>query len=468
MEFVEAYPLKDLTPADYNPRKISEEGFSALQESLKKFGIVKPVILNGINRVLTAGHQRTKAMKAIGIKTTPIIILPDISRQDEIRFNLLHNKIEMNKSKVSVKNPGDIPLGYSFISFDDIEIHERDNAPILSECCRLITKYGPWGSIVIDEAGNCIQNAEYAVSCHQMKQPVLIYKMRRGLVREFLKYCKVDYGEYYYAELEGLKSYNQTYCQMHRLRDTGSERARSLASRLYEKLALPLIQDGSQRVVDFGAGQMDYVKRLTKRGIPILGYEPFHRTSGKNSFNIPKVVSFIQAIERDVRQKGLFDVVILDSVINSVINKAFEDYVLTACNALCAKDATFCIGTRNDPSAFERLTYMRQNTGRKIEFLDKDNFSLVFRQGAFTMQHFHTSESLTVLLLKYFKKVEMIITHGTQLVAKCEGPKNLSLSRYEAALEVEFNMEYPGNFHHNRHGKLISTLIESLKKRGVK
>lgn len=66
-KFVLDLDTTNLVPADYNPRKINEKSFEILKYSLNKFGIVKPVILNGKNNILTAGHQRTKACKAIAI-----------------------------------------------------------------------------------------------------------------------------------------------------------------------------------------------------------------------------------------------------------------------------------------------------------------------------------------------------------------------------------------------------------------
>jgi hypothetical protein len=45
--FYEAYPLKDLRPADYNPRRLSEDVFERLKESIGRHGMVKPVILIG-------------------------------------------------------------------------------------------------------------------------------------------------------------------------------------------------------------------------------------------------------------------------------------------------------------------------------------------------------------------------------------------------------------------------------------
>jgi hypothetical protein len=36
------FKLKDLNPAEYNPRTISDENFAALSASIEKFGLVEP------------------------------------------------------------------------------------------------------------------------------------------------------------------------------------------------------------------------------------------------------------------------------------------------------------------------------------------------------------------------------------------------------------------------------------------
>lgn len=102
IEFIERYPIAALTPADYNPRKLAEDKFLKLQESIRRFGVIKPVIVNGDNGILTAGHQRTRAMIALGMTHCPAVRINGITQVDEIRFNLFHNSVETNKSKARV------------------------------------------------------------------------------------------------------------------------------------------------------------------------------------------------------------------------------------------------------------------------------------------------------------------------------------------------------------------------------
>ena len=68
MEYVE---LKDIKPADYNPRRISDEAFAELKGSLKNVGFILPIIVNKDNMTIVAGHQRTKAATAIGMTKVP-------------------------------------------------------------------------------------------------------------------------------------------------------------------------------------------------------------------------------------------------------------------------------------------------------------------------------------------------------------------------------------------------------------
>ena len=49
MEVIKDFPVKNLTVADYNPRVINENSYQKLKESIQKFSIIKPLILNGDN-----------------------------------------------------------------------------------------------------------------------------------------------------------------------------------------------------------------------------------------------------------------------------------------------------------------------------------------------------------------------------------------------------------------------------------
>ena len=162
MRFIENYPIDQITPADYNPRKIKENAFEKLQESLLKFGVCKAVIAN-LDGTIVAGHQRTKAMKAVGINHCPIFILEkNVSLQDEIKFNLMHNSVETETAKMRIDNAADIPFGFTLVKNEHLETVHKGKGSIIKEISRLISKYGDYGNIIVDEDGNVIHNADYA------------------------------------------------------------------------------------------------------------------------------------------------------------------------------------------------------------------------------------------------------------------------------------------------------------------
>lgn len=49
-------------PADYNPRKISDDQLAALNKSMAEFGDLSGVVINKKTNTIVAGHQRTKTM----------------------------------------------------------------------------------------------------------------------------------------------------------------------------------------------------------------------------------------------------------------------------------------------------------------------------------------------------------------------------------------------------------------------
>ena len=238
-----------------------------------------------------------------------------ITRTDEIRFNLFHNSIETNKTPVSF-NLDDCeiePETYCYLEHERIQFKRNANALIINGMSGLIMRYGGWGSVVCDEEGRVLLNSDYAVACKQLRVPCLVYMIPREQEEEMMRYLSIDYGQYYYDAL-GVKSYNQLHCQMHRLQ---GKKSRLITSSLYENYVLPTLQK-NERTVDFGAGRCAYANMLMKQGYKMLAYEPHFQQKG--TLNIREVVRMIKVLREDIRKHGLMDVVVLDSVLNSVVN----------------------------------------------------------------------------------------------------------------------------------------------------
>src|SRR5918993_5665688 len=68
------HPTASLKPSARNARTHSRKQIHKIAASLKKFGFVNPVLINGEGEVV-AGHGRLAAAKELGIVETPTISL---------------------------------------------------------------------------------------------------------------------------------------------------------------------------------------------------------------------------------------------------------------------------------------------------------------------------------------------------------------------------------------------------------
>ena len=87
--------VKDLLPAGYNPRKISENERRDLEDSIKEFGTVVPIILNAgtRNNVLIGGHQRVSIYADLGIDEVDAMVpCRELNEREEKTLNLRLNK----------------------------------------------------------------------------------------------------------------------------------------------------------------------------------------------------------------------------------------------------------------------------------------------------------------------------------------------------------------------------------------
>src|SRR3989344_8817121 len=88
--------IKELRPALYNPRKWNQSQIEALTESIKRFGIVHPLICNsapGRENVVIGGHFRLKVAKDLGHKEMPVVYvnIPDLAKEKELNVRLNRN-----------------------------------------------------------------------------------------------------------------------------------------------------------------------------------------------------------------------------------------------------------------------------------------------------------------------------------------------------------------------------------------
>lgn len=91
---IKKYKIKDLIKAEYNPRKLTPIKEQDLRNSLEKFGMVDPVIINTNEKrknIIIGGHQRIKIWESFGHKEVDCTEL-NLSAKDEKELNIRLNK----------------------------------------------------------------------------------------------------------------------------------------------------------------------------------------------------------------------------------------------------------------------------------------------------------------------------------------------------------------------------------------
>lgn len=105
MEF-EVKRIADMNRAAYNPRvdlQPEDEEYQAIERSLKRHGLVQPIVWNRRTNTVVSGHQRLTVLEAQGETevTVSVVYLDDIQEKE---LNVALNKItgEWDDDKLSV------------------------------------------------------------------------------------------------------------------------------------------------------------------------------------------------------------------------------------------------------------------------------------------------------------------------------------------------------------------------------
>ena len=423
--------IDDIKPASYNPRTITEQQLEKLVKSIKTLGCVIPVLVNSNNNTIVAGHQRTKAMKRLGIKKVPVFFIKGVSKYDEARFNQFHNGIDLGK-----KGEATGPKCDGFNTMDNKLFKViKWNSSRVKAICRLMVKYGNCLSCVLND-NEVVYGIDYVKACKLLNYDVNCYG-----TSEYSKsddFLNQDYGEFYYGNFEK-DTYVQGLAQMNRLPKKGKKRH----SRLYEEMVIPFIeQTGNHDFVDFGAGKAEYCNLYN--GYPV---EFFQHKGDK--IQVGKGNKMIDQLIDHLKTKGLFDFAVCDSVINSTDSMKAELSVL-ACLHTLTNGPVFISG-RTKKSVISNLNSSKSTDKRNYDyFMDRDGFTASFRKGHWYYQHFHDKDSFIDEINRVGFELVKWAENSTSFQAQLRKSDELSKQQIADAINYEFNLPLPNGNTYNR------------------
>lgn len=109
-DFIFWIEIEKIKPNPYQPRKeFDEEALESLGESIKKYGILQPIIVNKIEKKtdrgifyeyqIVAGERRWRAAQRIGLKQIPVIIREQ-SNREKLEIALIENVQRRNLNPI--------------------------------------------------------------------------------------------------------------------------------------------------------------------------------------------------------------------------------------------------------------------------------------------------------------------------------------------------------------------------------
>ena len=119
-------PVNVLQPAEYNPRRWTKEATNQLKESIRRFGLVDPFVVNSApNRenIVIGGHFRLKVAKELGFNKVPVVYvnIPDTKLEKELNIRLNKNLGEFDWDLLANFGEGFLTdIGFSSEELDEI------------------------------------------------------------------------------------------------------------------------------------------------------------------------------------------------------------------------------------------------------------------------------------------------------------------------------------------------------------
>jgi DNA modification methylase len=188
-------PVGDLKPAPYNPRKWDKVAEEKLKESIKRFGLVDPFIVNASPKrknIIIGGHFRFEMAKAVGYKEVPVVYvdIPSLQKEKELNLRLNRNTGEWD---LDLLKSFDVELLMD-VGFDDGDLSdiwddaigtEEDQFDAEKELQRIkSTKIRP---------GDIFQLGKHRLICGDATNPETV-KALTGKIKADMAYCDPPYN----------------------------------------------------------------------------------------------------------------------------------------------------------------------------------------------------------------------------------------------------------------------------------
>jgi ParB family chromosome partitioning protein len=435
--------IKELVPAEYNPRHCGDEKIESLKESIQQLGMLRPIIVNGKNKTIIAGHQRVRALKSLGENTAPVFITQAVGREQEVRINQIHNAIE-DEDRTPCKIQESDAAGFCYVRTGIKQVRTIKALNYID----IILRCGNIDSAIALQDGTVLKGRDYLYACKMLHIPARVFYINSALKQAALKMLFIKYGEFNYEGKDDF-SFQQRKAQMVRLGKNANKT--NNVSQLYMML-FDHEDLAGKSILDFGAGRCAYAEKLAAKGIDILPIE-FFRLGKNGKIDYEWTLTQIEKLAQKIRSGALFDIVICDSVLNSVVNAQAERDVLRCAASLLAKDGTAYVSGRCVERAKQK--YSTRNT---IYEMDKNNFTMNMRAGEWYAQHFHTKDDIKRIMGDNYFDILTLEYDNNTWRTRLKKSGLYSFGSCEESIKREFDLRYNKRDSYNKGAYILEAL----------
>lgn len=170
--------IKEIKPSPYNPRKISNEDFAQLVESLRQYSFVEPLVVNSNPERygnLIGGHQRLKAALHLGYTKVPVVFI----QLDEKHERALNLRLNRNTGEFDLELLKNFDISELIdVGFDDSDLGDIWNDALETDDDEFdqekAVKQATDTSI---ELGNLFQLGKHRLICGDSTDPAVIQRL---------------------------------------------------------------------------------------------------------------------------------------------------------------------------------------------------------------------------------------------------------------------------------------------------
>ena len=220
------------------------------------------------------------------------------------------------------------------------------------------------------------------------------------------------------------------------------------------------------RVLDFGCGEGHYIHYVKEHKLAACAVGVEFYNNNQKLINVALGNFQINVLKKSIETGGLFDVVVLDSVINSVDSLEAEKAVLVACNTFLKPNGLlFLSGRPIEGQAFvKNSTRFSSNNRTYIYMFDENGFTANFRKGNWFYQKFHSKDEIERKLLDTgFSDISYSNSSITSFQVTCKKINSLSLDAMKSAIDFEFNLPLPNGKRYNRHEEMWQVISNEYR-----